>query len=406
MRIIDVRTVLLTGPSSNDPWITFAKSTRSVGLVELVTDSGLTGLGETYAGYFATELVTPVVDYVAPILLAAETLDPRVLTERMRWCLGYTARVGVVPGILAAVEAALWDLQGKAEGVPVHELLGGAKHARLRGYATGGPSPWPPEQLVRKLDRYRELGFTAFKVATGWMDMTNRAVVDPVVGAEAAVAQEVAKVEMLRNHAGDDFGILLDGHMGSRQDRVGWDLEIASAVMQALEPYGLFFFEEPLPYEDPDAYAELTRRSPIPIAGGEQLTTAAEFKLWLSRGAFAVAQPDAAWCGIGDFLAVDAMAAERGTGIASHNWCAGVGVMQNLHAAFASQTTRILELLPDPGPLHSELWGDSLVIEGGQVLLPTAPGLGVTLTDETRNRYPYRPGHEEFASVPGKQMRS
>lgn len=151
MRIIDVRTVLLTGPSSNDPWITFAKSTRSVGLVELVTDSGLTGLGETYAGYFATELVTPVVDYVAPILLAAETLDPRVLTERMRWCLGYTARVGVVPGILAAVEAALWDLQGKAEGVPVHELLGGAKHARLRGYATGGPSPWPPGAQARSL---------------------------------------------------------------------------------------------------------------------------------------------------------------------------------------------------------------------------------------------------------------
>lgn len=413
MRITGVETVLLTGPSSNDPWINFAKTNRTAAFVELHTDRGLVGIGETYAGYFAPELVAPMIDYVRPILLSAETLDPQVLATRMRRCLGYIARVGVAAGILAAVEAALWDLAGKAQGVPVHQLLPGSTTNSERApdslpaYATGGPSPWPADMLRRKMDRYLELGYSALKVATGYMDMTDRRAVLPGDGGvDAIVAQEVEKVAMMREHVGPDVGLILDGHMGARQDETTWTVDVAAEVMRALEPYSLDFFEEPLPYVDPDSYAELVRRSPIPIAGGEQLSSFGEYQLWLGRDAFDVAQPDASWLGLGEFVQVAQLAADRGHQIATHAWCAGVGVMQNVHGAFAAPSPLVIELPPDAGELHTLLWGESLQVEHGRVLRPDAPGLGVTLNDDIKNRFPFRPGNEEFASVPGKVLSS
>lgn len=402
MRITSVEPVLLSGPASNDRWITVAKRRRTVALVEIHTDSGLVGVGETYAGYFAPELVAPVVDYVRPILLAADFAadaeDVGVLTYRMRRCIGYWARVGVGAAILSAVEAALWDIAGKAAGVPVYELLGGTQYERLRVYATGGPSLRPADEFRRKLDRYVELGFTALKVATGYLGA------DAPSSPEAAAQAELDKLEMMRAHLGPDIAIALDGHMGHRSGVDRWDLATATAALEALAAYELLFFEEPLAYDDPDEYAQLRRATTVPIAGGEQLTSADEFRLWTSRGAFDIAQPDAAWLGLSDFVAVGAQAAAGGAGVASHCWSGGGGVLQNLHAAFATPATVVVEAIPDPGELHTRLWGDNLVIEDGFVRPPRAPGLGIELTDETKERFPFVPGLEEFSSVPGKTL--
>nr|WP_211239703.1 mandelate racemase/muconate lactonizing enzyme family protein [Jiangella gansuensis] len=406
MRITDVRTILLTGPSTNERWVVSAKRQRTAAFIEVHTDGGLVGVGETYAGYFAPELVGPVVDYVRPILLGADTTDPAVLATRMRRCLVYTARVGVAAAILSGVEAALWDLAGKAEGVPAYQLLGGAKHDKLWAYATGGPSPWPPDELKRKLDRYLELGFTAFKVSSGYRSVADNRSVVPRPSPNEAAEFEAEKVAMMRTHVGKQVGIMLDGHMGHRSGKASWDLATASAVLAALEPFDITFFEEPLAYEDPDEYAELTRTSPIRVAGGEQLSTSDEFRLWMARDAFAVAQPDASWLGMSEFVEVGRLSAERDAAIASHAWSAGVGVMQNIHAAFATASTLVVEIPPDAGELHTLLWGDNLVIRDGYVLPPEAPGLGVDLSEGIKERFPFQPGMEEFVSVPGKTLRS
>lgn len=421
MRIVSVQPVLLSGPASNDRWITVSKRMRTAAFVEVRTDSGLVGVGETYAGYFAPELVPPIVDYVRPILLAATDVDVPVLSSRMRRCVAFWARVGVGAAVLSGVEAALWDVAGKAEGVPVHELLGGARHDRLRAYATGGPSLLPPDAFRRKMDRYVELGFTALKVATGYVDTgsavapnvtlpspscTPSAATDVRPVPDLEVQQEVDKLAMMRAHLGPDFGIALDGHMGHRNGMHRWDVATAAAGLAAVAPFDLLFFEEPLAYDDPEEYAQLRSSSPVPVAGGEQLTSANEFRLWMSRGAFDVAQPDAAWLGLADFVSVGDMAAAGGMSVASHSWSGGVGVMQNVHAAFACSATTIVEMIPDPGELHTRLWGENLRLQDGFLLPPEAPGLGVELTDETKNDFPFVPGLEEFSSVPGRLLRS
>jgi len=212
-------------------------------------------------------------------------------------------------------------------------------------------------------------------------------------------------MEFVRAHAGNDLKVMLDAHMDNRPAG-GWDLNAAIAVAKALEPYDLFFLEEALPYTDPWGYEELAKATTVPIAGGECLTAAYEWRVFADRDCFDIGQPDASFTGgLGEFMKVAAMLQARGRGIATHAWGAGGSLMQNIHCGFAAPNTRILEIAPDYAGLHSEVIGDSFAMQDGFVLPPQKPGLGIVLTDDTKNRYPFIEGSGEFNSVPGKILR-
>lgn len=195
---------------------------------------------------------------------------------------------------------------------------------------------------------------------------------------------------------------MFDGHMGNNP-KVTWTLETATAVARALEPYGLFFFEEPLHYTDPWGYADLCRATSVPIAGGECLTAAYEWRVFVGQDSFDIGQPDASFIGgMGEFMTVAKMLADRGRKIATHAWGAGGSLMQNLHAGFAAPNTCMLEFAPDYAGLHADVIAGGIVLKDGYVMPPDRPGLGIVLTDEIRRRYPFQPGSGEFNSVPGK----
>lgn len=398
MKITDVKTVLLTGPCTNDRYLSEARSRRSAAFIEIHTDTELIGLGETYAGYFCPELVPGVVDFYKPILIGRTVDNIAQLWEQMYHCENFWGRVGLGPIVLSGIESALWDLKGKMLGVPVYELLGGRKHDELDCYATGGPSNYPAEKLLEKVDYYLELGFNAFKIASGAYPAEYCDVGSPHQTADF----EAEKVDMIRQHVGKDVKICLDGHMGNNPDNT-WDLNTALTVMRAVEPYDLFFFEEPLHYTDPWGYAELRNSTTVPIAGGECLTTMYEWRVFAEQDSFDIGQPDAAFTGgMHEFMRVAALLESRGRKIATHSWAAGGGFMQNLHCGFAAANTTILEIAPDYGPLHSEIIGDSFVMIDGRARPPEAPGLGIQLTNETKARFPFVAGSGEFNSVPGK----
>jgi L-alanine-DL-glutamate epimerase-like enolase superfamily enzyme len=404
MRITSVETVLLTGPSTNDPYALATKGLRSAAFVEVRTNAGFVGVGETYLGYFFPEIVPPVVEFFAPILMSADDpLAVETLVGRMRDCSVFWGRVGIGATVITAIEAALLDLKGKALGIPVHKLLGGCLHDRLSTYASGGTLNWPSdrEELLEALDFYLECGFRAVKLASGYFDGETRAS-SAGRSAEGIAELEARRAELFRQHVGPDVPLLLDAHQGFQVGGDRWSFETAKKVLEAVEPYNIFLFEEPLAYSDPASYGRLARASEVPVAGGEQLTTLAEFRAFADHDAFDVAQPDAGWVSPSDFVAIGRLFEERGRRVASHCWGAGGAFMQNVHAAFATPNTAILEALPLPGPLHTELWGDSLRMAGGLLLPPEAPGLGVRLTDELKERFPFRPGHEEYVGVPGK----
>jgi L-alanine-DL-glutamate epimerase-like enolase superfamily enzyme len=284
----------------------------------------------------------------------------------------------------------------------VYELLGGRKHEKLLCYATGGPSNYPKDRLAQKIDYYLSLGFKGFKVGTGCYEPGRGSHVS--YNPQEAADFEADKLEFIRSHAGKGVFVMLDGHMANNPSG-SWSLDTALTVARAVEPYNLFFFEEPLPYTDPWGYAELCRSTSVPIAGGECLTAAYEWRVFAERDAFDIGQPDASFTGgLGEFLKVASMLETRGRAIATHAWGAGGCLMQNVHCGFAAGNTRILEIPPDYAGLHADVVNGSFLKKDGYVLPPDRPGFGILLTDEIKNRYPFIPGTGEFNGVPGKYM--
>ena len=294
----------------------------------------------------------------------------------------------------------LWAWDEKAQ---VYDLLGGRLHDRSVGYATGCISHYPWSDLLAKFDLYREAGFVGAKVAAGWVNLHNGEC-SRGRSSQAWADMEAEKLEAVRAHVGTDFIVCLNGHMSNVEeaDEAVWDVGIAKAVLCALEPYDLFFFEEPRHYNGRPGYAELCASTAVPVAGGECLTTREEFEQYASARAFDIAQPDASYIGTGPFFDVAAMFAAQKKRVATHAWSSGVGVMQNIHAAFATPNVAILELPPLAGPLHTEVYADGYRFEGGYILPPEAPGLGVRLTDDFQNKHPFVPGSGEWNTVPGK----
>ena len=400
MKITDVKTVLLTGPCTNDPYLSEARKRRSAAFIEVYTNAGLVGIGETYAGYFCPEAVPEIVEFFKPVLIDQTVDNIPELWGRMYHCGNFWCRVGFGASVLNGIEAALWDLKGKITGLPVYELLGGRKHASLLCYATGGPSNYPKEKLAAKIDYYLSLGFKGFKIGAGRYSAEEGFYISS--SPDEAAEFEAAKIDLVRSHVGKDIKIMMDGHMGN-SPTMTWDLATASADLKALEPYDLFFFEEPLHYTDPWGYAELCKSTSVPVAGGECLTASYEWKVFFENDCFDIGQPDASYTGgLSEFMKIAAMLENRGRNIATHAWGAGGSFMQNLHCGFACSNTAILEVAPAYGPLHSEIIGDSFVMKDGMVLPPDKPGLGIRLTDEIKNRYPFVRGSGEFNSVPGK----
>lgn len=417
MKITDVKTILLTGPCTHDPYLSEARKLRSAAFIRIETDSGLTGLGETYAGYFFPEGVPPIVDFFKPILIGNTVDDIPELWSRMYQCGNFWCRVGLGAIVLAGIEAALWDLKGKELGMPVYRLLkqacqsqfaqtsdgtGFTEHTRLPCYATGGPSNYPLEKLAEKIDYYGSLGFKGVKIGAGayWKDKGFAVPSEPAQAAD----WEAQKAAYVREQFGDELWLLFDAHMGN-SPTITWGLETATAVAQALEPYNLFCLEEPLHYTRPDLYAALRRTTTTPIAGGECLTAVCEWQTFIDQDSFGIGQPDASFtAGLDQFMKIASKLATRGQKIAPHAWGAGGSQMQNVHAGFACPNTVILEVAPAYGPLHSEVIGDSLHMRDGYVLPPEIPGLGIELREDTIQRFPFIPGSGEFNSVPGKVL--
>jgi L-alanine-DL-glutamate epimerase-like enolase superfamily enzyme len=308
MKITDVRTTLLTGPCTNDPFLREARRLRSAAFIEIFTDVGTIGIGETYAGYFCPEAVPAIVDFFKPILIGQTVDDIPELWRRMYHCGNFWCRVGLGTIVLNGIEAALWDLKGKLLGQPVHALLGGAKHKRLPCYATGGPSNYPKEKLAKKIDHYFSLGFRGLKVGAGSLSpdgwyMPN----EPKESADF----EADKFSFMRSHAGTDAWLMMDAHMGNNHIAT-WSLEVATAVARSLEPFNPFFLEEPLHYTDPWGYGELCKATTTPIAGGECLTAAYEWRVFVEQDGFDIGQPDASFTGgLGEFLKVAEMMENR-----------------------------------------------------------------------------------------------
>jgi galactonate dehydratase len=354
---------------------------RNYVFVRVHTDEGLYGVGEAYSAG-PDDAVAAVIHDFEEWLIGR---DPREI--EFIWQLLYNASRfpgGVVTNAaISGIEHALWDIKGKALGVPVYELLGGKCRDHVRVYIHSGGAT--PEELAdntaRRLERY---GCDAVKVSPFAPGHQRQ-------GGAAVNRMAAARMEALRRTLGDDVEIAVDAHATI------FEPVRALQLSQALKPYNPYFFEEPTRPENIDALAALRRQMDVPLATGEMLYTKYEFRDLLVRGAADIVQPDI--CCAGGLLEqkkIAAMAEAFYATIAPHNPVGPVATAVNVHLAACTPNFLILEYLPDDEPGRRELVDEPMRLVDGHLELPTKPGLGIDLNVEAFEQYPHRRWHRAF----------
>jgi len=359
-------------------------------VVEVATDEGIVGIGETdLNAWIARACIeapgTHTMDRgLGQMLLGVDPLDPVAAWERFYVGTAMTGRRGALIHALGAIDIALWDICGKAAGVPTWKLLGEAARDSFTPYASllpnaGGSWDDFSQTLVDQAIWAKRLGFRAAKLeilVTGpyaheGLSLPDESMVEIVAGVRQAV--------------GPDFAIMVDV-------AYAWDsVERALRVIESWADHDVFFVETPLWADDLDGYAELARRSPVPIAAGEWLATRYEFVDLMDRGLVHVAQPDVGRVGgLTEARRVCELAAERGRLIVPHGWKTGITVAATAHLAAITPHMPFFEFVPQAvaeSALRRELVADELTLVDGALALPERPGLGIELNRDAVERF-------------------
>jgi D-galactarolactone cycloisomerase len=336
-------------------------------LIEVQTEDGVTGVGSCFT---SGALVTGAVALLWP-LLRGEAIEPERVSEKLRQSSFWQGRGGAVEHAISGIDIALWDLFGKLCQQPVSRLLGGNYRQRIRPYASILFDE--PEKLCEHLHSVVERGFRAIKM--GWRPFGRR-----------TRAFDELLVRTAREAVGPDVDLMVDAG-GSEQfwpHRLSWGRETA----KMLADYGIVWFEEPLAPDDLEGYVELTRSSPVPIAGGEVLTRRQAFLPWLERRAVDFIQPDSTKNGgLTESRRIAWMAQDYHVHFVSHGWNTAIGVAADLQLAAALPVAHYVEYLT-PCAYIDEVTVEPFVLNReGYLEIPDRPGLGVTLDPDKLARF-------------------
>jgi galactonate dehydratase len=340
---------------------------RPRGLIKVETDEGLYGWGEAYS--IGPDLsVEPIANYLEVMI---EGEDPRRIEyimmkihQQFRFPPG-----GVGLAVISAVDHALWDISGKAAGLPVYMLLGGAVRDRVRVYqGLGGKDGREVTENGLKLQE--DWGFTAFKMGPFRLDINTHR-----WGQVCAAA--AFHFEDIRKHCPPDWEIAFDPHAKI------FEPIRALQLANALAPFDPYFYEEPLRPEHIPAWAQLRSQMQVPLATGECLYTRFEFlDLMAAKGADII-QPDVCVCGgLLEMRKIAAIAEAHYVSVIPHNPMGPVATAVNVHFAAATPNFQILEYIL---PLNSEWkdWVDDPYLpKDGHLELRDRPGLGIDVDEE------------------------
>ncbi|HEY8408297.1 MAG TPA: galactonate dehydratase [Gaiellaceae bacterium] len=338
------------------------------------TDEGVRGIGEGSLPGHPLAVAAAVEEYRS-YLVGEDAARIQHLWQRM-YRQPFFRSGAVTLSAMSAIEQALWDIKGKVAGLPVYELLGGRCHDRIKLYANG-PSGSTVEEYADSGRTLVAQGYTALKTGA-------TVPVRPVQG-DAFLREVATSFEALRGAVGDDVEIAFDAHGR-------FSPAMAIKLARVLEPYNVWFLEEPALPENAKGLQQVARATAIPVATGERLFTKWAFREVLELGAAALLQPDLSHCGgVLEARAIAAMAEVYFCGFAPHNPLGPVNTIVSAHVGMASPNFVALELCLYPPAWTRGLLTEPLAIADGWLELSNRPGWGVELDVELCRAHPYRP---------------
>jgi L-alanine-DL-glutamate epimerase-like enolase superfamily enzyme len=344
MKIVDITIEIHRQKPSSTPKRDALQALPGAGSVSVTikTDSGTCGRGDASFGRIqgAPDALAALIEHeLKPLLIGQDPHMVRHLHAEMRRETEYHGSAGLTTIGIAALDTALWDCLGKERGVPCWQLWGGSQQT-IRAYAMVGWLNYDDTEVQEVCARAVAQGFSAVKIKVGY----------------PTLAEDIRRVETVRRAVGDAIGIMVDANQS---------LTTAEAIRRgrAFEELGCLWWEEPIPADDIDGYAALTRALDIPIATGENLYSAAEFARFLKREAVDIIQPDLRRAGGPTaLLQIGYMADAFRIPYASHG---GGPVQLNVMASLPNALYLETGLIAEGSPLQ---------LQDGYVQVPQGPG--------------------------------
>lgn len=324
--------------------------------LKIHTDAGIIGLGEPVLEGRAKTCAEAVKE-VEPYLIGK---DPRRVAHHWQAIYRHAFYRGgpILTSVLSGIDQALWDIKGKALGVPVYELLGGPTRDKIRVYGRAGR----PDDIKRGVEQ----GFNVFKTGTPRMKHYK------YISTMGDIGRAAEAFAALREAAGLDIDIAIDFH-GAVQP------QNAKLLVKALEPHQPFFIEEPVQCQNVDLMAEIAHNTHIPIATGERIFTKWGFREILEKKAASVIQPDMCHAGgITEVRLIAGMAEAYYTPLAPHNPLGPISLASGLQLAASIPNF----LVQEQSSLGVGYIKEPFVMKDGYTELPTKPGLGIELDDD------------------------
>lgn len=333
--------------------------------LKIHTNAGITGLGEPIVEGRALTCKTAI-EEIAPYLIGK---DPRRVAHHWQAIYRHAFYRGgpVLTSALSGIDQALWDIKGKALGVPIYELLGGPTRDKVQVYAHGGT----PEAVKEGIAK----GFRAFKTGVPKKQPFK------IVETPAAIGYAAERFAELREIAGDDIDIGIDFHGAISP-------QSAKLLIKALEPYQPMFIEEPVQCQNVDIMADIARGTHLPIATGERIFTKWGFREILEKGAATILQPDLCHAGgITEVRLIAGMAEAYYAAIAPHNPLGPISLAAGIQMSASIPNF----LCQEQVSLGEGYLKEPFVIREGFVEIPKGPGLGIELDE---NQLADKIGHD------------
>jgi L-alanine-DL-glutamate epimerase-like enolase superfamily enzyme len=353
---------------------------RPLLIVQVHTDTGLTGMGEaaSYGGDLES-MEALVLGVLKPIVLGEDPFTVERLWQRM-------ATRPMLMMAISGIDIAIWDLIGQATNTPLYRLLGGFRDT-LTAYASAGF--YAPDKdvnaLADEVGSYVERGFRTVKIKVGrnldllWNPLHQMWSSDY---ATVPFEEDIARVQAARSALGSHARLAIDANNA-------WSPAEALRFMDSVGPDRIAWLEEPVATEDRRGSAEVARALTTPVAGYETETGLAGFRDLILSGAVDIVQPDVIWTGgITPCRKIAALAEAFHLPVIPHVFSSALSTIANMHFIASLPNGGLLEFDQNPNPLRSELFDEPITVDSnGMVAMPTGPGLGVRLSQESIDRY-------------------
>lgn len=334
---------------------------------------GITGYGSVFTDGRLVEAAIPV---LASLCIGESALQPERVSEKLRQNTFWMGRGGTLTHTISGIDIALWDILGKATGLPVSTLLGGNYRSKVQPYCSLLMEE--PETMFNVISDYKKLGFKAFKIGWGPFGRNNDAKLDRAI------------VEAARDAAGYESHLLVDAGASDAYWPNGLKWAIQTSHM--LAEYQVGWFEEALRPDDLEDFKVLRKESPVSIAGGEVLTRRQSFLPWLSQGAFDIVQPDVTKVGgISEQRRIAWLADEFGVKYVGHGWNTAMGLAADLQMAAAFPQVDFVEFIGGSQYIDGIVKTPFKVDEQGYLTIPKLPGLGIELDIDKLAKFTVNP---------------